>query len=279
MSSNPLAKHFRQPSIYIKLPSLGKFWPEGSLDLPITGELPVYPMTTKDEIVLRTPDALMNGAGLVETIQSCCPNVKNAWVAPNVDIDALLIAIRIASYGHDMDFDSDCPHCQKSNTYSIDLRLALDSVKCPDYTQPLDVDNLKIMLKPQPYQQANESNTLGFEEQRMVMSINESDLATEEKVAALAQRMKRLADITTDILTKSTAYIVAEDGTKVDNTEHIKEFYQNAQSTIIKKLQDKVEDLAKEANIKPYAVKCNECGENYEMAIEFNYSSFFGVGF
>ena len=119
--SNPLAKHFRQPAIYIKLPSNGKFWPDNTLDLPLTGEIPVMPMTTKDEILLRTPDALMNGSGVVEVMQSCVPNIKNAWVAPSIDIDTIFIAMRIASYGHSMDMETICPKCQEKNLYGIDL--------------------------------------------------------------------------------------------------------------------------------------------------------------
>ena len=100
--SNPLAKHFRQPALYVKLTSNGSFWPDGSLDLPVTGEIPIYPMTTKDEITLRTPDALINGTSVVKVIESCAPNIKDAWKMPTVDVDSTLIAIRIASYGPKM---------------------------------------------------------------------------------------------------------------------------------------------------------------------------------
>ena len=56
--NNPLKQYFRQPAIYIRLPSQGKNYPEGSLNMPPTGELAVYPMTAIDEITYRTPDAL-----------------------------------------------------------------------------------------------------------------------------------------------------------------------------------------------------------------------------
>ena len=110
--SNPLAKHFRQPAVYLRLPSGGAYWPNESVILPANGELPVYPMTTKDEIILRTPDALINGAGVVTVIQSCIPSITNAWNMPSVDVDACLIAIRIASYGNGMDVTVICPKCQ-----------------------------------------------------------------------------------------------------------------------------------------------------------------------
>jgi hypothetical protein len=60
-SNNPLQQYFRQPAIYVQLPSQGKFYPAGTLNPSTTGEYPVYPMTAIDEITYRTPDALFNG--------------------------------------------------------------------------------------------------------------------------------------------------------------------------------------------------------------------------
>ena len=106
--NNPLAKHFRQPAIYLKLPSQGKFYPPDGIELSITGELAVYPMTVKDELTLKTPDALMNGEGMADVIRSCCPGIKDPWTIPSVDLDVIFIAIRLASYGKGMDISATC---------------------------------------------------------------------------------------------------------------------------------------------------------------------------
>ena len=53
MENNPLKQYFRQPAIYIRLPSNGRFYPPGAIDMPPNGELPVLPMTTLDEITCR----------------------------------------------------------------------------------------------------------------------------------------------------------------------------------------------------------------------------------
>ena len=108
---NPLTKHFRQPALYLKLPSNGAYWPDNSLDLSAAGELAIFPMTTRDEITLRTPDALLNGQGVVDVIKSCCPGIKDPWLMPSVDVDAVLVAVRVASYGDDMEVNSKCVHC------------------------------------------------------------------------------------------------------------------------------------------------------------------------
>ena len=88
---NPLSQYFRQPAIHIRLPSGGQFYPVGSINMPPNGELPVLPMTAVDEITYRTPDALFNGSAVISVIQSCVPAIRNAWVMPSTDIDAVQI--------------------------------------------------------------------------------------------------------------------------------------------------------------------------------------------
>ena len=111
-STNPLSGHFRQPAVYLQLPSRGQFWAPDSIDMPANGELPVYPMTAIDEITYRTPDALFNGQAVINVVQSCVPAIKDAWKIPNRDLNTLLVAIRIASYGHEMELTSTCPACR-----------------------------------------------------------------------------------------------------------------------------------------------------------------------
>ena len=114
-SSNPLKQYFRQPAIYLKLPSNGRFWPAGSLEMPPNQELPVFPMTAMDEISYKTPDALFNGQATVDVIQSCVPAIKDAWQIPMVDMNPVLVAIRIASSGHNINIESKCPACENIN--------------------------------------------------------------------------------------------------------------------------------------------------------------------
>ena len=135
--SNPLQKYFRQPKNYMRLPSRGQYYPPGTLDMPVTGELPVYAMTAKDELPFKTPDALMNGQATVDVIQSCVPNIKNAWLMPSIDLDAVLIAIRVATYGESMDVSITVPNTTIKRDYSMDLRRALDDLMLGKFSDSL----------------------------------------------------------------------------------------------------------------------------------------------
>ena len=99
-TDNPLRKYFRQPAIHLRLPSGGKFYPPGAIDLPPNGEVPILPMTAVDEITSRTPDALFNGSAVIDIMRSCVPNIHDPWIIPAVDFNALLAAVRLASYAN-----------------------------------------------------------------------------------------------------------------------------------------------------------------------------------
>lgn len=274
---NPLSKYFRQPAIYLKLPSGGRHWPEGSLDLPVTEELPIYPLTTKDEIILRTPDALLNGAGVVEVIQSCCPNIKDAWKIPSVDVDAILIAIRIASYGEKLDSETTCPHCKESNNHEIRLQDLLGKIACPSYPK-VEVNQLQVKLKPQPFFGVNRENSIDFAEQKIRQALEQPDIDPAVRSAEIAKSINRLIELSISTIVDSTEYIELPDGDIVNNRDHILNFYQNAERSIIGKLQSELAKVNQEGALDPVTVACGSCHKEYTVPLVFDYSNFFVVG-
>ena len=133
MSNNPLRQYFRRPALYISLPSKGKYYPQGTLDMPENGELPVYPMTAIDEITAKTPDALFNGNAVVDIIKSCIPSIKDPWNLPSTDVDTLLIAIRAATNGNDLEVESICPACDETGKYGVNLISLLSGINTNGY--------------------------------------------------------------------------------------------------------------------------------------------------
>lgn len=276
--SNPLMSHFRQPAIYLKLPSEGRYWDNDAVNLPVNGEVPVYPMTTKDEIMLRTPDALLNGAGVVSVIQSCIPAIQDAWKMPSIDVDSCLIAIRIATYGNDMDVTTTCPNCKHENDHTIDLGQTMSQINIPVYDVFAIGEGLEAKLKPQNYFEINRTNMIGYEEQRMMAVLDKQDLTPEDKESAIREITSKLVDLNVLNLASSTDYIKTSDGTYVNNFDHIKEFYSNTSSKIIRKVQDQLVKLAEQSGLPPYPTKCVECTTEYSTEVTFDYASFFVNG-
>lgn len=275
MQNNPLRKYFRQPAIYIKLPSNGNFYEPGTLDMPPNRELPVFPMTAMDEITYRTADALFNGTAIVSVIQSCVPNIRNAWKIPATDIDAVLIAIRIASFGHEMDFESDCPYCQNENSFGLDLRSVMDQIRVGDYTESIKQGDIEIFLKPLTYDQINANSLAQYEDQKLIEMLPTADLSEEEKMRRINEAFLKLSRMTIDAIAHSIGLIRA--GTEnVVETEFIREFMNNCDRDLFNRVRDRIIELRDAAELKPLKIQCQGCQKEYETPFTLNVTNFFG---
>jgi hypothetical protein len=275
-ANNPLKRFFRQPAIYIKLPSGGQHWAPGSLEMPQNGELAVYPMTAMDEITYRTADALFNGQAVVNVVQSCVPAIKNAWHIPSMDLDTILVGIRIASYGHEMQFDSDCPHCQQENTFGLDLRTIMDGIRAPDYTQTIRAGDLELYFKPLDYEQINRNAMVQFEDQKLLEMLPGSEMAEEEKVQRLTAAFLKLTDMTMSALSQSIAMIRA-DTDVVTDAGHIEEFVKNCDRDVFERIRNHIVDIREQSELKPLKIRCQnpECQKEYQTPFTLDVSNFF----
>lgn len=272
--NNPLSKHFRQPAIYLDLPSKGQHWSPGSIDLPESGQIPVYSMTVKDEITIKTPDALMNGEGTVNVIQSCFPSIKNAWKIPVCDLDAILVAMRIASYGDELTLTSQCKHCNETNEHAIDLRVLMDTMTEPVFDS-IEADDLIIQFKPQLFETINNSNLANFKTQSLLQTIMASDLTEEEKTKRFNELLPEVTNLNVSVIADSIKSITVED-TAVTNQKHILDFLNNCDRKTYEQIKTHVESLAQQNKIKPFDVECAGCGKQYETSMSFEFSNFFG---
>lgn len=273
---NPLRQFFRQPAIYIRLPSRGAFWPDGSLDIPENGELPVFPMTAVDEITYRTPDALFNGQAVVDVVQSCIPAIRNAWHIPAQDFNAIMVAIRIASYGHDMELETTCPECKNQDGFKLDLRTVIENLRSPDYSKSLTVNGLDIVFQPLDFRNQNAVSTEQFECQRLIQAIPESDLADDVKVQEMAKVMKRLQDLTLRVLAAGISS-VRTPSTLVTESEFISEFLENCDRETFNRVREHIISMRQSTELKPLRLKCTACQHEHEQQLNLDQASFFAV--
>lgn len=272
----------RQPKIYIRLPSQGQYWPHGSLEVNDTNEYPVYSMTAKDELLLNVPDALMNGQAVVDVIQSCMPNIKNAWDTPSIDIDLILIAIRLATYGeklttpvtvnNDIEFE-----------YQIDLRTVIDELIANVNWDPVISinDELTIFVRPLPYKEVTKTNIATFETQKLIEVANNSELSDDDKLKYFKESLDRLTSVTIGSLKSSVIKVDSSNGS-TSNPQHIEEFINNIDKEIYKKIQDHIDKLKEKNTLKPLKVEVTDDmraqgveGEFIDIPLQFDPSTFF----
>ena len=282
IGANPLAMYMRQPKIYVKLPSGGNYWPAGSINIPENGQLPVYSMTAKDELLLNVPDALMNGQAVVDVIQNCIPSIKNAWATPSLDLDAILIGIRIATYGEMMKtpvkFQNDI-----EMDYQVDLRGVLDSLiaNCT-WTPAISInDNLTVFVRPLNYKQSTTSNIQSYETQKIMQVANDESINEVDKVKMFKESFLKLTDSTLGVIVNSIEKIDTPDGS-TSNPLHIKEFINNIDKEVFNKIQTHLEKLKEQNSVRPMVVAVTDTmreqgitGDTVEIPLVFDASTFF----
>ena len=281
LDPNPLKKYFRQPKVYVTLPSNGQFYPEGAIDIPENGEYPVLAMTAKDELAMKTPDALLNGQATVDVIQSCMPNIKDAWKLPSVDLDAILIAIRIATYGEEMEITTKVPGIGEERSFNIDLRQLLNKLVTADYNGHVQLGEMSVTTRPLTYLEFTEASLQTFEEQRIFALVNDEEISDGEKLSKFNRSFKKLTDLTVNTLTQSIVEISIGDDT-VTNPAHIQEFVDNADKTFFTSITDHLDNQKKKFSIEPLKVNSTEedvaagAPKNWEVPITFDQANFFG---
>ena len=222
LDNNPLKQYFRRPAVYIKLPSGGSYYPPGVVNIPETGELPVYPMTAIDEITTKTPDALFNGAAMCELIKSCVPDIKDPWKINSIDLDAILIGIRAAGGGNEMEIESTCTKCGEISNYGINLTGMLTSLTPGNYQEELQINDLSIKFRPLTYKQMNDAALGQFEVQRLFIQIeNETD--NDERTRKSKEALESVTNLTMELLTEAIEYIQTP-AVQVTEKEYIFDF-------------------------------------------------------
>jgi hypothetical protein len=275
MQENPLASYFRRPSIYITLPSNGKFYPDGVLEMTENNELPVYPMTAVDEITYRTPDALFNGTSVVDVIQSCVPNIKDAWKIPSIDLDTILSAIRIASYGSTLEIGTTCPKCKEEAEYGVDLRSIIEQLNIIKYENEINVGDLEIHIRPLTYKDINESSMVRFEEQKLASVLEDTAMNEEDKLALLSKTFTKISEITISTIAKSIEYVKTPETTVFD-FDQINGFLRNCERSVFDTVKEKVLTLKSNSELEPLKIKCQDCEHEYKQPFTLDMSSFFG---
>ena len=281
-NTNLLEEFYRQPSIYISLPSKGKYYDSSVLTPTENDEYPVYPMTAKDEMLMKTPDALMGGSATVDVVQSCIPNIKNAWELVNFDVDTVLLAIRIATYGESMSIKFNVPVTNEESEHTVNVSALLDSIKNVEIEDEFKTKiGLTIKISPLRYKVMNRTQLAQFEQQKIYANISMTELSAEEKSKQFTKSYQKLNEINFGLLSESIIEIKTPKGQVTNKVDEIRNFINNCDAMLVKEIENKLVAIRKAAQIKPIKLKATDeqvlkgAPVTYEVPLTFDNSNFF----
>lgn len=269
---NPLQQYFRQPKIYMKLPSGGLFSKTGTFQGDLA-RMPVYGMTGMDEIILKTPDALLSGESTAKVIESCCSSINNAWEISTLDTNAILAAIRIATYGPILSVKHTCIQCEHENEYDIDLNQIMEFYGNCKYDNKVVLDNMTIKLQPLTYRLSNEYSLKNFNLQQRLRQTEQIEDKTQQQ-EIINELFKELGVMQNEIYLASVEAIELKDSV-VTERQYIDEFLRNCDSEIFDAIKRKNEHNRDVWAMPLFPVTCGNCSAEAKLSVDLDESSFF----
>lgn len=272
--TNPLQRYYRKPKIFISLPSKGHFYPHGTFSAnPLS--VPIYGMTGADEIAIKTPDALFNGEATVGLIESCCPAIQSANDMPVIDLEALLVGIRIASNGNTMQVSHECPACKEQNEYDFNLTSVLDHYSELEFENQIVInETTTVFIRPLTYSELSQFGTENFKIQKKLIQIKE--LPEDEQREMFSDIYKEIANLQFELLLKSIESVSVPEGVVIEPA-FIKEWIKNSEKEVYDRIKSGIEKNKIKWEMPTFDVKCSdpECQAENKISITLDYSSFF----
>ena len=277
MQPNPLKSHFRQPQLFVKFPSMDRWYTDS--DITKADDHGVYAMRAIDDIMLNTPDALLNGHALETIISGCCPDIKNVKNFKSPDLDALYVAIKAATNNGLIELERTCTKCSHENVVDLNCQMMLDRMSYVEESDCfIEMDN-QLLVEIQPYNFEMKQMFLQhqFEEEKLIkLAVTESPDDEFLQAARISESVERLSQITFSLVAKSIVSIkIIETNQVVTDSDFINEWLVN----IEKDRADQVFDAVKKLNAigidKTIVFECESCHFSWDETLEFEPTHFF----
>lgn len=281
MSENPLKQYFRQPMAYVKLPTQGRWYKPEDVTMNAEGSLAVYPMGAIDDILINTPDAMLNGQSLEKVIKNCVPEIKNVKKLLIPDLEVVLFGIKVATSGTNIEYEKKCPKCDHENLFDFDGSIILDAISTIDPSQTvIEIDNnLIVHIRPYDFEMKQLFIKKEFEEERALRTLEASNKNLDElqKANLIAESVQKIASLTFGLVSRSIEKIVMKkENIVVSDPTHISEWLTGISKEQSEIVINAVNILNLTGIQKSLNIVCQNCGHSWTDNLNFDPTSFFG---
>lgn len=269
--NNPLLRTLRLPGETVVLPSKALFYKNGEVANEVItsgGEIYVQPMTTYEEILMKTPDMLFTGQAIVQTFARCIPQIYNPLELLAADVDFLLIVLRKVSFGSQItvNYDHGCDG-SKIHEYAINLN---QFIKQTIYADPASILGMFEYTLPN-------GQTVNMQPFRFKDVLDISQIAVNEPTGDDVTDADRAVYISGLLTagTKPAVKSVIADGEEITDLAFIEEWVTSLPVLWVKELSQAIETANKWGANSKVVVQCMDCGESMEIQVPLNPQSFF----
>jgi len=259
-SVNPLLGKLKLPGRTFRLPSGGIMYKNGELSSQ-EGEVHVHPMSAMTEINLKNPDLLFNGKALQQVCAECIPEISQPLKLFGRDIDALMIFLRLVTYGPDFQISvkHNCEHA-KDHNYIVNVE---DLVRTMVQLEPTMVDKYQVTLSNG---QVVKLQPIRFEQMIKLFQMNAGKTA--QPNAELD-----IEDIKKNIVFNMVNLIESVDD--ITDKAQIEEWVKAIPTTMQNRIAEVIEKMNEWGPSNKTTLICKDCKEEFTCELPLNAISFF----
>jgi hypothetical protein len=282
--SNPLIDDLDEsgviPQIEIALPTLAAFYPTGEVlrDFADPYRITVSALSVLDESAFRDPLMLLSGHAVGKMIHRVCRAVNDSGRLADLDVQAILIACRMASYGSDMKLEHSCSQCKTKNTLSVDLNehIIRFGSFTPEQFERFDLDiptiGQKVRLQPMVYQDAVDMTMTMVRSNITAEMFDETNKDNPNQLTDEFIDMYRKqfdANISTNIesICASIFAITTKSGKIVSNRDMIREWLLAVSTDVVKMITDRIgeinHDIRERSRLEYNCMECDHVNTFY----------------
>ena len=288
------------PDITVSLPTLGRWYYEYDPETETVHqntilkegcnveEITVKVIGLLAEMNYKDPFLLVTGQSMPKLLNHVCPEILNPSQLSEVDIEAILLAARIASYGNEMRLEHKCSQkikggkeCDETNTINVDLQQFImkyapfDKKYFDEYELKLERLGQTVMLRPPPYQDIvnyqkgsiiNENKLKGFGDVTPEALLMESSTAEQ-----YSKIMESNGEMAADSIASCVLYVVGRDGGKHWDREDIKSYIRGIPSEEVDQIRDRIKKVGKVlGELSRLEYTCSKCKKKNVLSLHMD---------
>ena len=198
---------------------------------------------------------------------------------PVNDLLVVLLGIRAASYGKNLEVDIKCTECNHINQMAVDSNVLLSKVEENDTDPNVILDNNFIVeVKPYTIEDRTRLQIQQVKQQAIVQQLVQAEEQGEEKMQEqFGKTFVEIAELTVELIARCIRSVhLPEKGS--DPITEYQDIFDWLKIITKKDYDDKrgrVEQLSENTLDTNFDSKCLECGKDYKTNIELDIAGFF----
>ncbi len=294
------------PEIEMQLPTLGNFYfPEDQIFTEgfDAAKVKVRPLTITNELSIKDPLMVMGRQSTLMLVKALVPEILRPEKMTEIDIIAIILAGRIATYGPKYMVDHICqnpdatagkltceaarelkPHQLKIDMYEHILRYNPYQEWVDAFTVELPEVNQRVVIRPPSYNTFLNRLKIDLEQNQIMNQYKDMEvsqfLTDEATIDAYKGVLAKSTKLGVDQIVDAVFYVESiKNNQTVGDREQIEQWVNALPVRLVERIIDRISKIREDiVNRSLYTYKCDSCGHENRVMVELDVERLFSSG-